>query len=129
MELLMRVYTVNSEDNKESDPPTNGNTSNSKPPKDNNNRKTDQKKTEDITEAKKLLDEYADVFKGLGYLEGHYHIKIDSSVLPVVHPPRKVPFAIKDRLKSGTGPNGEHWSDNKRHRADGMGQFHCCNRK
>ncbi|KAK3745994.1 hypothetical protein QZH41_005777 [Actinostola sp. cb2023] len=100
MELLKRVFTVNSEDNKESDPATNGNMSNSKPPKDNNNRKTDQKKTEDNTEAKKLLDEYADVFKGLGCLEGHYHIKIDSSVLPVVHPARKVPFAIKDRLKA-----------------------------
>ncbi|KAK3745704.1 hypothetical protein QZH41_007913 [Actinostola sp. cb2023] len=81
---------------KESDPPKNGNKSNSKPPKDNNNRKTDQKKTEDNTEAKKLVDKYADVFKGLGCLEGHYHIKVDSSVLPVVHLPRKVPFAIKD---------------------------------
>jgi len=86
------------------------------------------KKTEDNTEAKKILDEYADVFKGLGCLEGHYHIKIDSSVLPVVHPARKVPFAIKDRLKAELD-RMENIGAITKVRAEGMGQFHCCNRK
>ncbi len=47
-----------------------------------------------------LRDEYSDVFKGMGLLEGKYHIELDTSVPPVVHPPRKVPLAIKDKLKS-----------------------------
>ena len=45
-----------------------------------------------------VLDEYADVFEGTGKLEGKYHLEIDERVTPVVHPPRKVPIAIKDRL-------------------------------
>ena len=43
---------------------------------------------------------YADVFKGIGCIPGeHSTIKIDSTVQPVVHTPRKVPIAIKDKVK------------------------------
>lgn len=39
------------------------------------------------------------VFTGLGCLEKPYHIKIDSSVNPVKNPPRKIPAALREKLK------------------------------
>lgn len=49
--------------------------------------------------ADQLKKEYPDVFEGTGLLEGKYHIELDTSVRPVVHPPRKVPVALKQKLK------------------------------
>jgi hypothetical protein len=40
-----------------------------------------------------LLQQYQDVFNGLGQLPGKYHIEIDPNATPVIHPPRKVPAA------------------------------------
>ena len=34
-----------------------------------------------------LLDEYADVFEGLGKLAGQYEITVDETIKPVAHPP------------------------------------------
>ncbi|CAC5394816.1 unnamed protein product [Mytilus coruscus] len=39
------------------------------------------------------------VFTGLGCVEKPYHIKIDSSVNPVTNPPRKIPAALREKLK------------------------------
>ncbi|CAC5417871.1 unnamed protein product [Mytilus coruscus] len=38
------------------------------------------------------------VFTGLGCLEKPYHIKIDSSVNPVINPLRKIPAALREKL-------------------------------
>lgn len=46
-----------------------------------------------------ILCEYPDVFQGLGCLSGEHTIQIDPSVKPVIHPPRKVPLAIRDKVK------------------------------
>ena len=46
-----------------------------------------------------ILKEYADVFRGEGKLEGDLHLEIDPKVPPVQLPTRKVPIAIKDKLK------------------------------
>ena len=46
-----------------------------------------------------ILKEYEDVFKGLGCLEGEYHIDIDETVKPVQHAPRRVPVPLKEKLK------------------------------
>lgn len=46
-----------------------------------------------------LLEGYKDVFEGLGDLPGEYHIVTDDSVPPVVHPPRRVPVAIRNQIK------------------------------
>ncbi|XP_061178377.1 uncharacterized protein K02A2.6-like [Saccostrea echinata] len=46
-----------------------------------------------------LLTEYKDVFEGIGRLEGDYHLVVDKSIPPVVHPPRRVPLALKAQLK------------------------------
>ena len=46
-----------------------------------------------------ILKEYSDVFEGLGCMDGPYHMELDETVKSVVHPPRKVPVALRDRLK------------------------------
>lgn len=47
-----------------------------------------------------VLTEYADVFNGIGLLPGKSEIRIKDDAVPVVHPPRKVPVAIRDKLKT-----------------------------
>ena len=39
------------------------------------------------------------MFDGIGCLEGTYRIKIDPTVSPVVHPPRKIPFTQREKVK------------------------------
>ncbi|CAB4023870.1 Hypothetical predicted protein [Paramuricea clavata] len=46
-----------------------------------------------------LKEKYSDVFKGLGCPKEPYHIELDPEVSPVVNAARKVPVAIKGRLK------------------------------
>ena len=49
--------------------------------------------------SKSILDEFPEVFQGLGCLPGKYHISIDPSVQPVVHPPRRIPHSKRDPFK------------------------------
>ncbi len=42
-----------------------------------------------------FMEEYKDVFEGLGCLPGEHRISIDDTVAPVVHACRKVPFALR----------------------------------
>jgi hypothetical protein len=46
-----------------------------------------------------VVSKYSDVFTGLGTLPGESDICIKPNAVPVIHPPRRVPVAIKDRLK------------------------------
>ena len=46
-----------------------------------------------------ILKECSDVFEGLGCMDGPYHMELDEIVKPVVHRPRKVPVALRNRLK------------------------------
>ena len=46
-----------------------------------------------------IFDKYPDLFQGLGYLPGEHSIKIDPSVPPVVHPPRRVPVSLRGKIK------------------------------
>ena len=46
-----------------------------------------------------ILEEYKDVFEGLGELPGEYKITTDDCVKPKVHPPRRVPVAVRPRIK------------------------------
>ena len=52
------------------------------------------------TVAPDLLEELKDVSEGLGDLPGEYHIATDDTVRPVVHPPRRVPVALREQIKS-----------------------------
>ena len=46
-----------------------------------------------------LLDNYKDVFQGVGQLPGEYSIKLKENAEPVVYPVRRVPESIKLKLK------------------------------
>jgi len=48
---------------------------------------------------REILQEYGELFHGLGQFSGLYHIKLNPNVKPVVHAPRKIPVALKVRLK------------------------------
>ena len=48
-----------------------------------------------------ITEKYATVFgDGIGELEGEYRIRLDDAVDPIQHAPRRVPVALKDRLKA-----------------------------
>ncbi len=47
-----------------------------------------------------VFEEYSDVFKGIGDIPGEYHIKVDPNIKPVQHPPRKVPVALRAKVKA-----------------------------
>lgn len=51
------------------------------------------------TDHDSLMREYKDVFEGLGCLPGEHKISVDDTVTPVVHACRKVPFALRQKLK------------------------------
>ena len=46
-----------------------------------------------------ILEEFKDVFEGLGELPGEYKIITDETVKPQVHPPRRVPIAVRPKIK------------------------------
>lgn len=48
---------------------------------------------------KEIVDLYPDIFKGFGVLPFTYKIKLKEGAQPVVHAPRRVPAALKDKLK------------------------------
>ena len=43
---------------------------------------------------------YSELFEGLGCLPGKYKIRVKPEVKPVVHPCRKVPFPLRDKVKT-----------------------------
>ena len=43
---------------------------------------------------------YGSQFSGIGTLPGEYEIKIDASVTPGVHPPRGIPYMLRDKVKA-----------------------------
>ena len=47
-----------------------------------------------------FFTEFKDVFQGLGKFEGQHHIHVDRNYPPVVHPPRRLPHALKRRVKA-----------------------------
>ena len=48
-----------------------------------------------------IIEKYATVFgDGIGELEGEYQIRLDDAVDPIQHAPRRVPVALRDRLKA-----------------------------
>ena len=54
---------------------------------------------EELLTKESMLRNYKDVFAGEGKLEGNLHLEIDKSVTPVKLPVRRVPLAIKPKLK------------------------------
>lgn len=54
------------------------------------------KRMHDVRQEKDILND--DLFTGLGFLPGQYHVQIDHTVRPVVHAPRRVPVSLRDRV-------------------------------
>ena len=52
---------------------------------------------------KKLKEEIAEkhqeFFKGLGRMEPEHHIKLNDNASPIVHPSRKIPIGLGEKLK------------------------------
>ncbi len=46
-----------------------------------------------------VREEYADVFDGLGEIPGAHTITIEDTVKPVIHAPRRVPVALRSKIK------------------------------
>ena len=54
----------------------------------------------DLISIEHLKEKYPKVFgKGIGLLDGHYHIRLDPKAQAVQHPPRRVPVPLRDSLK------------------------------
>jgi hypothetical protein len=63
--------------------------------------KTENQSTESTVVSKQMLEkQYPDVFKGEGKLPGELELDIDKSVTPVKLTTRKVPVALKDKIKN-----------------------------
>lgn len=53
---------------------------------------------------RQLIQWYPAVFgDGVGHLEGQYHIRLDESVTPIQHSPRRVPVPLREALQSTLG--------------------------
>ncbi|XP_055923337.1 uncharacterized protein K02A2.6-like [Eupeodes corollae] len=48
---------------------------------------------------KSILENYSEVFSGLGLLKNICHLKLQTNITPTIDCPRKIPFALKDLLK------------------------------
>ena len=46
-----------------------------------------------------IIDQYRDVFEGLGCLGKEYHIEMEPAVSPSQQAPKRVPVALKEQLK------------------------------
>ena len=49
--------------------------------------------------SKQFIEQYSDVFEGLGCMGDAYHIDLDTTIRPVQHVLRRVPVAMKEPLK------------------------------
>ena len=46
-----------------------------------------------------ITDEFADVFNGIGLFPGECTLRLQPAITPVVCPPRRIPYALRSRLK------------------------------
>ena len=60
-------------------------------------------KSSSVLTKQQVLEQFQDVFTGLGKLESSYRIRDNPNVQPVVHPPRRIPVAIQSALKEKLG--------------------------
>ena len=55
---------------------------------------------DEVQQQPTILDEFTDVFEGLGCVEGEYNIKLKADSHPTIQPQRNVPFRLRDKLKA-----------------------------
>ena len=51
------------------------------------------------TDNSDIQNENSDLFHGVGRLPGKHIIHIDHNVTPVVHPPRRLPISMREKVK------------------------------
>lgn len=56
------------------------------------------KRVHDVRKESHILKDYEKLFNGLGCIPGQHHIQINHTVTPVVHAPRRIPVAPRDRV-------------------------------
>jgi hypothetical protein len=54
---------------------------------------------ENVLTRESILRDYSTVFDGIGLLPGECVIHVDPTVTPVVHPPRRIPVALEDKVR------------------------------
>ena len=57
------------------------------------------KRTSSIKDKQSLIAMYPECLNAIGKCQGEYHITLDPSVPPEVHPPRRVPISLWDDIK------------------------------
>lgn len=50
--------------------------------------------------SEEILENYRDVFEGLGCLPTEYRIRLEKDAKPVINPPRKIPYALRNKVKN-----------------------------
>ena len=56
-------------------------------------------KVEAQTEENEFTREFAESFKGIGCMKRPHHMSLEENATPTIHPPRKTPFGLRDKLK------------------------------
>ena len=56
------------------------------------------------TELPESLAEFEDCFRELGCLPEVHHINLKPDVTPIVHPPWRIPYALRDKLRDQLQP-------------------------
>ena len=53
-----------------------------------------------LSSAGRLVNKFSDVFEGLGCISRVvHHIKLDPNATPVVHPPRRILVAMREKVR------------------------------
>ena len=52
------------------------------------------------TSSEEILENYRDVFEGLGCLPTEYRIRLEKDAKTVINPPRKIPYALRNKVKN-----------------------------
>lgn len=78
-----------------------------------------------LKEDKSVMEEYADVFDGIGLFPGECTIHLKPDATPVVYPPRRIPLALRGRLKEELQKYGKTRSHSQGNRAHRLGKCTC----
>ncbi len=69
----------------------------------NDNMKTKKTRsfgTDTKTPKEDMISRFSECFRGMGLFPGEYHIELKADAEPVIHPPRRVPFALHNKLEN-----------------------------
>lgn len=53
-----------------------------------------------IRDKQHLIKQYPECFNGIRKFQGDYHITLDPTVPPVIHPPAQTPISLREDIKN-----------------------------